>query len=216
MTTAIEYNALQIQGGALSSAHVTELVVFWQASHALTVDGKAGPNTIASIEAALRPAPFLRCPLPILPDERQAQITSSFRPADRPTHDGVDWFYVWRKGDQPSFTGDKGAAGIDAAGYPRWVVPYGTRAIAAAPGRVVLAGPSATGYRVWVDHGNGLRTGYFHLLGLDVAVGDVIVLGAPIGEVGDNPNDNDGRHLHFELSPVDRYSPMDPEPYLIR
>jgi len=43
----------------------------------------------------------------------------------------------------------------------------------------------------------------------------VVKTGNQIGLVGDNPIDNDGPHCHFELSPVDRYEPMDPTPYLL-
>lgn len=212
--SAADFNAAQFAAGELTWARITELVRAWQASHGLAVDGMAGPTTIASIEAAERPKPFLACPLPALSDGRQATITSEFRPADRPNHDGIDWFYQWKTGDMPDFVGDRGAAGKNSDGSPRWVVPYGVCAIAAAAGKVTLAGNSPTGYRVWIEHGNGLRTGYFHLLDVRVTVGQAVAAGAQLGLVGDNPADHDGRHLHFELSPVDRYAPMDPVPYM--
>lgn len=215
MTSPADYNAAQLAAGTLTAEHVTKLVSYWQAMHQLVEDGMAGPRTIASIVTAGRPAPFLACPLPTLVDGRKAQVTSEFRPPDRPNHDGVDWFYSWRPGDKPDFVGDKGCAGKNADGTPRWVVPTGTLAIAAAAGRVTLAGNSPTGYRIWIDHGNGLRTGYFHLLDCRVLVGTFVPVGHPLGLVGDNPADNDGRHLHFELSPVDRYAPIDPVPYLV-
>jgi murein DD-endopeptidase MepM/ murein hydrolase activator NlpD len=213
--TPADYNAAQLAAGKLTAGHVAELVRHWQASAGLEVDGMAGPVTIASIEASIRPARFLGSPLPLLPDGRRAAITSAFRPADRPNHDGVDLFYQWRPGDEPDFSGDKGAAGKTSDGRPKWVIPYGTLALAAAPGRVQIAGNSPTGYRVWIDHGNGLRTGYFHLLDVRVSVGQPIAAGTALGLVGDNPADHDGRHLHFELSPVGAYSPMDPTPYFL-
>lgn len=221
MTAADDYNAKQITSGALTIEHITTLVRYWQIAAGLEVDGEAGPKTIASIDLqaskAARPsAPFLSCPLPTLPDGRRAVITSSFRPADRPNHDGCDWFYEWRVGDKPDFTGDHGAAGKKSDGSPKWGVPIGTTARAAADGVVQLASNSATGYRVWVDHGNDWRTGYFHLTDLRVRVGDKVLVGYPLGAVGDNPADFDARHLHFELSPVDRYAPIDPEPFLLR
>lgn len=215
MTSPAAYNAEQIRTGRLTADHVTALVRFWQSHHDLTDDGMAGPATIKSLSAAARPSPFLRCPLPVLPDGRKAQITSEFRPADRPDHDGVDWFFKFAPGDKPDHVGDKGGAGKNPDGTPRWVVPYGTVAIAAASGQVTMAGNSPTGYRIWIDHGNGLRTGYFHLLDCRVLQGQIAKAGQALGEVGDNPADNDGRHLHFELSPVDRYAPMDPVPFLI-
>jgi len=213
--TAAEYNAAQLAAGKLTTEHVTELVRHWQASAGLEVDGMAGPVTIASIEASIRPARFLANPLPKLPDGRVAAITSEFRPPDRPNHDGVDLFYPWRAGDEPDFVGDKGCAGKTADGKPKWVIPYNTFAIAAAHGTVLTAGNSKTGYRVWIDHGNGLRSGYFHLLDVRVGVGWPVEAGTPLGLVGDNPADHDGRHLHFELSPVDEYAPMDPMPYFL-
>lgn len=215
MTSAPDYNASQISAGELTISHITELVRFWQLQHDLEADGKAGPMTLASLQPLLTTQPFLRCPLPRLADGRVAQVTSSFRPADRPNHAGQDWFFRWRAGDRPDFVGDKGCAGRNADGTPKWVIPYETLAIAAAPGRVTLAGSSPTGYRVWINHGNGLRTGYFHLLSVRVSVGQHVDAGTALGLVGDNPSDHDGRHLHFELSPVDRYEPMDPEPYLV-
>lgn len=49
MTTPSAYNAAQIASGALTADHITELVRYWQAGHGLTVDGLAGPRTIASL-----------------------------------------------------------------------------------------------------------------------------------------------------------------------
>lgn len=214
--TADDFNASQIALDRLTYAFITELVKAWQASHGLVVDGMAGPKTLASLAGAPRIVPkmVLKVPLPRLPDGRDAMITSGFRPADRPDHDGVDFFYRWRAGDKPDYVGDHGAEGKNPDGTPRWVVPIGVLAIAAAAGTVQLAGSSPTGYRCWIDHGNGMRTGYFHLLDLKITLGQHVEAGAPLGLVGDNPADHDGRHLHFELSPTDRYEPTDPTPYL--
>lgn len=48
---AVEYNTAQLAAGAITPSHVTSLTVEWQQRHSLTQDGKAGPNTIASIES---------------------------------------------------------------------------------------------------------------------------------------------------------------------
>lgn len=50
MADPVQYNAAQLAAGALTAAHVTELVAFWQAGHhPLEVDGMAGPATIATL-----------------------------------------------------------------------------------------------------------------------------------------------------------------------
>lgn len=195
----------------ITPEQVTELVRYWQAGHGLVVDGIVGPKTLATLADAGR---WLASPLPVLPDGRRAVITSGFksRNPSRPNHDGVDLFYPWRAGDR---VGGGGPAGRGPDGSPRWGVPDGTCAIAAAAGVVQIAGPSPTGHRCWIDHGAGLRTGYFHLTDLRVAVGQRVERGTPLGLVGDNPADRgDARHLHFEVSSTDRYEPVDPEPLL--
>jgi murein DD-endopeptidase MepM/ murein hydrolase activator NlpD len=218
--TAEEYVKQELTAGRLTYAHIVELVKFFQKDHTLLADGKPGTNTRQAIEAGmiktLAGHPFLHAPLPTLAYGRKPYITSSFKPSDRPNHVGCDWFYAWEHGDLPDFVGDRGAAGKKADGTPKHVVPFGVNAVAAADGTVQVAGNSATGYRLWIDHGNGWRTGYFHLLDLKVHVGDVVKAGDRLGLVGDNPKDNDGRHLHFELSPVDKYAPVDPEPFLVK
>jgi murein DD-endopeptidase MepM/ murein hydrolase activator NlpD len=221
MSKADDYNKAEFVAGRLTINHVTRLVERFQNEEGLDVDGFFGPKTRARLDDRTSADPILTLPtfrlaspLPTLADGRRAKITSSFRPKDRPNHVGVDLFYEWRPGDKPDFVGDKGCAGRKPNGEPKWVVPYNINMIAPADGVVQIAGNSKTGYRLWIDHQNGLRSGGFHLLDLKVNIGDVVEIGAPLGLVGDNPADNDGRHLHFELSPVDRYAPIDPAPYL--
>lgn len=48
---AATYDASQLSSKKLTERHVAALTVLWQQQNGLTVDGKAGPNTIASIEA---------------------------------------------------------------------------------------------------------------------------------------------------------------------
>ncbi len=47
--TPEDYNASQLASGALTWAHITKLVRAWQQLQGLTVDGKAGPQTIATL-----------------------------------------------------------------------------------------------------------------------------------------------------------------------
>lgn len=217
--TPEDYIKQALIDGKLTYRHIAKLTEYFQKGNKLVVDGKPGPTTLAILDpkqpSTLPVEAFLYHPLPKI-GARVAKVTSSFRPKDRPNHDGLDFFYVWEKGDKPDFVGDKGATSRKPNGEPKWVVPYDVCARAAADGVVQIAGNSPTGYRVWIDHGNGLRSGYFHLLDMRVAVGQPVGAGRELGLVGDNPKDNDGRHLHLELSPVDRYAPIDPTPFFIK
>ncbi len=164
-----------------------------------------------------RAAPRKVYPLPLLPDGRKPYITSGHksRNPSRPNHDGCDLFYRWFPTDGSVKLGDGGATrDPKRPGDPKWFIPAGLCAIAAAAGVVTIAGPSRTGCRVWIAHADGYRTGYFHLRDARVTVGQFVMAGTPLGEVGDNPADRDAEHLHFERSPIGRYAPEDPERWL--
>lgn len=76
----------------------------------------------------------------------------------------------------------------------------GTPVVAADGGRVVAAGWDNTGYgyRVIIDHGNGLRTLYAHLSYFNVDYGDYVNKGVVIGKIGSTGRST-GPHLHFEV-----------------
>jgi murein DD-endopeptidase MepM/ murein hydrolase activator NlpD len=192
---------------------VTDLVEFWQRHHQLVVDGYAGQNTLASIRAQRSPLEKF-WPLPALPDGRAPEITSGFYTENpsRSTHKGVDMFYRWLDSDPDVPVGDGGA--IKRNGKRRWWYPEGAVAIAAADGVVQQVGRIKTGHRVWINHGNGERTGYFHGLDAKVEVGQRICAGMPVITIGDNPQGYDAKHLHFEVSPVHSYAPMNPRLWL--
>jgi murein DD-endopeptidase MepM/ murein hydrolase activator NlpD len=75
----------------------------------------------------------------------------------------------------------------------------GSNALVTAPGIVVKAGwNGGYGRMVEVDHGNGFTTRYGHLSRIDVKVGDRVVRGGVIGEVGSSGRST-GPHLHYEV-----------------
>ena len=87
--------------------------------------------------------------------------------------------------------------------------PLGRPVVAAADGRVALAGRTADGaIVVRIVHDDGSETQYGHLgAGLDVQAGDRVRAGDQIGVVGMTGNTT-GPHVHFELRREGR--PLDP------
>ncbi|MCQ4165523.1 M23 family metallopeptidase [Tahibacter harae] len=80
--------------------------------------------------------------------------------------------------------------------YP---VGDGNAVRAVADGRVVLAADHFfTGNAVYIDHGGGLVSMNFHLKSLDVAAGDEVKRGQPIGKIGATGRAT-GPHLHLGL-----------------
>lgn len=106
--------------------------------------------------------------------------------------------------------------GIDLA------APQGTPVLAPARGVVSLVGDFFyQGKLVYLNHGSGLSTGYFHLSEILVSPGDTVELGQAIGRVGATGRVT-GPHLHwvarygrlsldpaalFELAALERASP---------
>lgn len=77
--------------------------------------------------------------------------------------------------------------------------PAGTPVVATASGRVIVAGDGrGYGRYVVLDHGNGLRTLYAHLMEFSVRPGDKVRYGQQIGRVGKSGNAT-GYHLHYEV-----------------
>ena len=84
-------------------------------------------------------------------------------------------------------------AGLDFKG------PIGTPILAAADGKVTLAGfNGGYGNTVEIRHANGLLTRYAHLSGLDVRPGQMVDRGVQIGRMGSTGRST-GSHLHFEV-----------------
>ena len=96
--------------------------------------------------------------------------------------------------------------GIDLA------APCGVKYYAVASGVVTRAGwYGGYGYAIEIDHGGGITSLYGHSSKLGVKVGDKVVAGQPIGEVGDTGY-SFGCHLHFEIHINGQRE--DPIPYL--
>ena len=211
--SANEYNQKQLDSGDLSISNVTKMVECWQRLNPpLAVDGFAGPNTIASLNE--EPDIQKIWPLLSLPDGRVPVITSGFYTENpsRSTHHGVDMFFKWLDSDPQVAVGNCGA--IMRNGKRRWWYPDGYVAVAAAAGEVSTAGDTGTGWRCWINHADGNRTGYFHGASLLVKVGDQVQAGDPVIVVGCNPNKYNAKHLHFEVSPIGRYAPKNPRVWL--
>ena len=84
-------------------------------------------------------------------------------------------------------------AGLDFKG------PVGTPILAAAEGRVTLAGYNGGyGNSVEITHANGLMTRYAHMSGLNVRQGQMVDRGVQIGRMGSTGRST-GSHLHFEV-----------------
>jgi len=81
--------------------------------------------------------------------------------------------------------------GVDFAGQPGDVVRAANRGVVALVGSFFLAGNV-----VYIDHGTGIVTGYFHLTEATVAAGDTVERGQEIGIVGATGRVT-GPHLHW-------------------
>lgn len=76
----------------------------------------------------------------------------------------------------------------------------GSEIRACAGGRVILTGDHFfAGRSVYLDHGQGLVSMYFHLSRIDVAEGDLLNAGDPLGLIGSSGRVT-GPHLHWGLS----------------
>jgi len=103
--------------------------------------------------------------------------------------------------------GEEGHTGVDVMGN------MGDPVMASASGvvTVLLRSDYGYGWRIEIDHGNGLSTLYAHLSSFAVAQGDRVTRGQFIGSVG-STGYSTGPHLHFEVR--QGIIPTDPLLYL--
>jgi murein DD-endopeptidase MepM/ murein hydrolase activator NlpD len=111
-------------------------------------------------------------------------------------------------GSQRIYRGEPASfhSGVDVAGGA------GAAVTAPADGVVVLAGPPAfslEGNLVILDHGNGLNSAFLHLARVDVAEGQKVRQGTPIGTIGATGRAT-GPHLHWGMKWRD--ARIDPAP----
>lgn len=93
-----------------------------------------------------------------------------------------------------------------------FVVEHGTPILAAAGGVVVYSAfHPQYGNMIEIDHGNEMITRYAHASKRLVKVGDVVLRGAKVGEVGKTGRAT-GTHLHFEVRK--RGAPENPTQFL--
>ncbi len=93
-----------------------------------------------------------------------------------------------------------------------FAAPRGTDVVAANAGVVAWTGETERrGRGVIIDHGHGVFSSYWHLAGIDTAVGASVGAGALIGRVG-NTGLSTGSHLHWEITVYG--VPVDPLPWL--
>ncbi len=115
----------------------------------------------------------------------------------RPNNGGVTTGYGIRRYYNGVFAKDYYHRGIDYAGN------YGSAIVAPAPGRVVLVGREADGFKVHgncvgIDHGQGVATIYLHMSQIAVKEGDFVQTGQRIGALGATGAAT-GPHLHWGL-----------------
>lgn len=92
--------------------------------------------------------------------------------------------------------------------------PTGTAVEAVAAGRVILAESHYyAGNSIYIDHGNGVISLYFHLSAFDAARGDIVKRGQVIGRAGSTGRST-GPHLHLSVSVQGQL--VDPAPLLER
>ncbi|WP_163937024.1 M23 family metallopeptidase [Paraferrimonas sp. SM1919] len=100
-------------------------------------------------------------------------------------------------GSQRIYNGQPGRPhyGVDVA------KPTGTKVVAPLSGVVMVASPDMfySGGTIVIDHGFGLNTSYLHLSKLTVNVGDKVIKGDKIGEIGATGRST-GAHLDWRLN----------------
>ncbi len=191
--TALEATQTDTEATAQQRAHLIQLktdTLLAQIQQAVWNKLELSPTQLAPIDAEFKSSGRFLWPIP------QATVTQGFGPSP--------YFF------EPAFAGfPHFHTGMDLA------VPMGTPVLAAADGVVVGARPmtdgagNLVGYGNFVilEHNDGLRTLYAHLLTILVKEGQTVRRGQLIGLVGSTGNST-GAHTHFEVRVAN--TPVDP------
>jgi murein DD-endopeptidase MepM/ murein hydrolase activator NlpD len=147
---------------------------------------------------------------------RTAQLEAKLRAVEAPLKEKVKIPSVWPIQGllNDNFGGRRNPTG---GGYEFHAgqdikVDTGTPVVAAAEGKIIMAGYQAGyGYLVEIDHGNGMTTRYGHLSKVSVQQYQIVKRGEFIGESG-NSGRSTGPHLHYEVRINNQ--PVDPALYL--
>ena len=216
------------------------------ASHSLTVTVDSGGSVVEANESnnAITLSPFTPLPATSLPAKFGTPIAGA---------QNVDWVLGGYVDVNPKFYADDQVKffkdyqgnttttrdshnGLDYAIANFAAQDAGVQVLAAAAGTVIEINDgefdretqltfSNPGNYVFIDHGNGWVTQYWHLQrdSIAVTVNDVVVAGQVLGLVGSSGN-SAGPHLHFEIqhnkTPVDPFAApgdffVSPPPYVI-
>ncbi len=188
---------------------------------ATLADGRRVPQPIAVAPRAwrierLNTLPRFPAPDPVMAQLRPAELAQIAAARARVT-DAAGWRqrFIWPAtgrisglfGAQRIYRGEPGSyhSGTDIA------KPTGTPVVAPADGVVILAAAqpfTLEGHLLMIDHGNGLNSAFLHLSRIDVAVGDHVRQGQPLGAIGASGRAT-GPHLHWSLRWRDaRLDPM--------
>ena len=110
-------------------------------------------------------------------------------------------------------TGTHNGIDLVAAKGTDYIVAFESGIVTYARGDVTGSTPSE-GNSVYIDHGNGYKTYYFHMKtnSVKVKAGDLVRRGQKIGYMGTTGNST-GAHLHFGIKMNNAW--VDPEPYLL-
>ena len=127
-------------------------------------------------------------------------------PVRKPVYGEVDMSSPFGMRMDPFMRGPAIHSGIDLRG------DKGDPVRVTANGTVTIAGwNGGYGNMVEVDHGNGLATRYGHMSKIDVKVGQRVVIGQTVGEIGSTGRST-GPHLHYETR-IDGEA-VDPQKFL--